>query len=410
MTSMRFSPQWKLFLAFFFLLLLLLLLVMPDRYLPTTGIPDPALHAAAFFVTGLLLAESLRGTFLPTMIMIAVAAAGEVLQFFSPGRNPDWIDLLAGLAGAFAGIALARVSDKLGRRGTAIVTGCLVPGVLVVGSTALPYQTRGATAEKASHPRHLAVNHGPDFASAAKVGFDLADIGSVSALNSVPSSAEAVLWVGNGFKGDCSWQLKDDELLAIIEKARGHPRFSGIYYIADEPIAKGCSDASARIAKRTALVHEHDPDGRTFITLATGSSNPEAFRDFAQSADLVGVVSYPCNVKNADSGCDWGKTRQRVQSALDAGIETARMVPVFQAFGQTCGSGDEWYRLPTPDETEKMFALWDELVPPDTRAFDMTYSWGRQERNACPALSDADGKNQPDLHSAYLRYFASITD
>lgn len=256
-------------------------------------------------------------------------------------------------------------------------------------------------------PLHYTVNHRKDFPEAMKIGFNLADVSSVAALDDLPDGAKGILWMRNGYNQTCSWQSDDAETAAIARAAHGHPKFSGIYFISDTPHPSICPDAPQRIAERTALIRENDPDGRTFIAVSGGHKFQEEFAQLAASADLIGVVVYPCNTKTPE--CDVEKITERVQRAFDAGIPVERLVPVFQAFGQDCSIAErKWYRLPTEDELNAILAKWDELLPPETRPFDMTYSWGEQEKHACPSLVTADGTDFPDLQKLYERYFASM--
>jgi hypothetical protein len=257
--------------------------------------------------------------------------------------------------------------------------------------------------------RHFAVNLGGQYADVVAVGFDLADIASASRLDDLPPGLRGVLWLGNGYNKSCAWRLDDAKVTAEVEAARDHPNFSGIYYISDEPHPKTCPDAPSRLAERTALIHSLDPAGRTFIVVQNGSNGSDEFRLLSGSADLIGVDPYPCNGRNAETGCDFGQVRDRLHAALAAGIGVERIVPVFQAFGQSCSDmKDPWYRLPTGQEMSLMLGIWDELVPPGRRAFDMTYSWLPQKGTSCPTLALADGGAWPNLRQVFSDYFARI--
>jgi hypothetical protein len=266
----------------------------------------------------------------------------------------------------------------------------------------------GAPGKLRVTPLHYTVNLRKQYTAAAALGFNLADVSSPLALNSLPPSMKGVYWMGNGYKRECRWRISDAEAREIIVAIRDHPNFSGVYRIADTPHPSVCPDAAAALARRTALVHSLDPDGKTFVVVVNGFNYPDEFRDLAHSADYIGVDPYPCNLKNVDTGCDLKKIRSRFQSAIDAGIEINRIVPVFQAFGQQCVQDNKaYYRLPSIAETEAMLALWDELVPVDQRPFDMTYSWGPQRRHSCPSLVMADGQDYPNLQQVFSRYFAN---
>lgn len=262
--------------------------------------------------------------------------------------------------------------------------------------------------EKGGGGRHLAMNLSGDYEGLAEAGFTLADVGWVGALDELPPGIRGVLWLGNGYNSKCSWRLGDAEIVAAVEAARDHPAFSGIYYIADEPHPETCPDAVEAMTARSALIRRHDPSGRTFMVVKNGATAQDEFLQLRNAADLIGVAPYPCNERNAETGCDLGALRKRIRAAFDAGIEPQRIVPVFQAFGQACTEQEtKYYRLPSEAETSRMLAVWDEMVPPDIRPLDMTYSWGSQPTTACPSLKMANGDGYPDLQGLYRDYFAA---
>ncbi|MGG5817788.1 hypothetical protein [Falsiroseomonas sp. HW251] len=261
-------------------------------------------------------------------------------------------------------------------------------------------------------PLHYAVNLRGEYARAASVGFNLADVSSPSALDLLPEGMKGLLWLRSGFNGrrnECAWRMDDADVRSMVVAVRGHPRFSGIYFIADEPHPSLCPEAPRRIAERSALIRYLHPGARTFIVVLNTSRYPDELAQLRDAADYVGIDPYPCNRKNAARGCDLRAMRERIEGALAAGIAPERLVPVFQAFGQSCSTAAPGYqRLPTEAEMRAMFDLWDELVPPARRPFDMTYSWGAQPRHACPTLAMADGREAPDLLAVFTRYFTLL--
>lgn len=286
------------------------------------------------------------------------------------------------------------------RRRRFVLAGLLA--VLFAGQALAPVR---ASAE----PLHYTVNLRKDYDRAAEIGFNLADVSSIPALEALPATMKGLYWMGNGYKRKCQWDVSDHELRKIVAAVRDHPKFSGIYRIADTPHPSVCPDAPVKIAERTALIHALDPRGKTFVVVVDGWNYPGEFELLGNSADYIGVDPYPCNVKNRIGGCDWEKLRDRIEGAIGAGIEVNRIVPVFQAFGQDCtNAARPYYRLPTVAETETLLAIWDELIPVRQRPFDMAYSWGMQPRHSCPSLKMADGAKYPDLQSVYARYFAKI--
>jgi hypothetical protein len=283
-------------------------------------------------------------------------------------------------------------------------------GLLVVSVT-LAVIVQAVATEQREH-LHLTVNLGGDYAGAASAGFNLADVSTQSALKALPEGMKGVYWLGNGYNLECSWRLSDTQITDFVLAVKDNPKFSGIYYISDEPHPAGCPDAPQRLADRTALVHSLDPRGRTFVVVLNGSSAPTEFAQMKDAADYIGVDPYPCNFRNERTGCSYAALRERIDQALAAGIPSTRIVPVFQTFGQACTSPrrkySPYYRLPTVAETESMLAIWDEKVPVTDRPFDMAYSWGKQPTVACPTLRMADGGSEPDLRSIYKRYFARM--
>lgn len=269
-----------------------------------------------------------------------------------------------------------------------------------------------AVAAEQGEPLHMTVNLDGDYTGAASVGFNLADVSTQIALRELPEGMKGVYWLGNGYNLECSWRLSDRHVTNIVMAIKDNPKFSGVYFISDEPHPAVCPDAPQRLAERSALIHSLDPRARTFTVVLNSSSAPTEFAQLKDSADYIGVDPYPCNFKNEGTGCNYAALRERIDQALAAGIPSTRIVPVLQTFGQICtssrGKYSPYYRLPTVVETEIMLGIWDEKVPVKDRPFDMAYSWGKQPTVACPTLQMADGVSQPDLRSFYKSYFARM--
>lgn len=300
----------------------------------------------------------------------------------------------ASTTGALSGYALGRIA-------------------LLMISVVLAATSQAVASEPRAH-WHLTVNLGGDYAGATSAGFNLADVGTLYALRMLPDGMKGVYWLGNGYNLECSWRLSDRQITDVITAIKDNPKFSGIYYISDEPHPAVCPDAPQRLAERTALIHSLDPRGRTFAIVLNGSSAPNEFAQLKDSVDYIGIDPYPCNIKNELTGCSYRALRERIDQALAAGIPSTRIVPVFQTFGQVCTSSSRkyspYYRMPTVAETEMMLAIWDEKVPVKDRPFDMAYSWGKQPTLACPTLQMADGDSHPDLRSVYKSYFTNMKD
>ena len=309
------------------------------------------------------------------------------------------------------------INDPTGRRAfdaatTAAVGGRALRWVgLLVTAVALGGVAQAIAAEPREH-LHFAVNLRGDYTGAASAGFNLADVSTQSALRALPEGMKGIYWLGNGYNLHCSWQLSDRQVTDAVMAVKDNPKFSGIYYISDEPHPALCLDAPPRLAERTALIHSLDPRGKTFVVVLNGSAAPTEFAQLKDAADYIGVDPYPCNVRNELAGCNYAALRERIDQALRAGVPSTRVVPVFQTFGQACTSSarnySPYYRLPTVAETETMLAIWDEKVPVKDRPFDMAYSGGKQPTVACPTLQMAEGSSQPNLRSFYTNYFARM--
>jgi len=294
---------------------------------------------------------------------------------------------------------------------TAVGGGSLGQIGLLVISVVLGVTGQAVATEQPEH-LHLTVNLVGDYTGAASAGFNLADVSTQSALRALPEGMKGVYWLGNGYNLECSWRLSDRQIGDLVLAIKDNPKFSGIYYISDEPHPAVCPDAPKRLAERSALIHSLDPRARTFAVVLNSSTAPTEFAQMKDSIDYIGVDPYPCNFRNELTGCSYAALRERIDQALAAGIPSSRIVPVFQTFGQVCISSrrkySPYYRLPTVVETEIMLGIWDEKVPVKDRPFDMAYSWGKQPAVACPTLQMADGGSQPDLRSFYKSYFARM--
>jgi len=304
------------------------------------------------------------------------------------------------------------IRRALGASAAAAVGGCALGRIgLLVISVVLAATGQAAATEQREH-LHLTVNLDGDYTGAAAAGFNLADVSSQSALNALPEGMKGVYWLGNGYNLKCSWRLSDRQISDTVRAIKDNPKFSGIYYISDEPHPAVCPDAPQRLAERSALIRSLDSRARTFAVVLNGSSAPTEFAQMKDSADYIGIDPYPCNFRNELTGCNYAALRERIDQALAAGIPSTSIVPVFQTFGQICTSSrrkySPYYRLPTVAETEIMLGIWDEKVSVKDRPFDMAYSWGKQPAVACPTLQMADGGSQPDLRSFYKSYFARM--
>jgi VanZ family protein len=86
---------------------------IPNHEFPSEieRLPDKALHALEYLPLGFLWARVVPGTargrfFLGWLAAVLFAVSDEIHQAFVPGRNADWLDVLADTAGSGLGALL----------------------------------------------------------------------------------------------------------------------------------------------------------------------------------------------------------------------------------------------------------------------------------------------------------------
>jgi hypothetical protein len=202
-------------------------------------------------------------------------------------------------------------------------------------------------------------------------GFNLADVSSVAAADSLPSGVKALIWLGNP-KG----------LTALFENtvnAAAHDAKVYGFYVADEP----ANSAIVNLAKEDAYIALHAPGKMSFI-VAENNGTPEhpsyAVTPSNTGADLIGLDPYPVRPQFA-GGIDLGVIDAAVHEAEAIGWSLKQIVPVYQAFG---GGGYSSWNMPTASQEWQILAEWGKLTP--RPGFDYAYSWGQQSGDS--ALSN----------------------
>ncbi|MFD0686137.1 hypothetical protein [Actinomadura fibrosa] len=296
------------------------------------------------------------------------------------------------------------MKTRLAAVAAAAATAGAAAGYLIAPSpgdaSARPAAAHSAAARSApGRPLHVALNMpAEDQARAARLGYDLFDVapdeGAVAAL---PAGGRALLWVGNSTCGD--FEIADtDDFAATVKRFAGNGRVYG-WYLSDEPNPDECPGIVEKIRRRADIVHRYAPGQKAFASLTDWPMRP--LRPSAAHLDLIGLDPYPCRAGR--SGCDLDVIDTMVGQAARAGFPRRMIVPVVQTFGQSCNDGERTWRLPGAAELRSILDRWDRLVP--SPAFDISYSWGRQDEWACPALADADGSGgRPDLQSVMKRH------
>lgn len=232
----------------------------------------------------------------------------------------------------------------------------------------------------------------------AKCAFNVADVSSVSVLNSLPAGVMGLVYIGYSSGG------ADSTFQSMVNPFIGNPRVLG-FYLADEPDITGTWGtyySPANLEAQSDYIHAHFQNAKTFIVLANqGSDSTPTFVAKDKNTGKVSAYTYsnthvdyfgldPYPIQSQFSTQLSSNSQQfittyitgYVSQAISSGITKATIIPVYQAFGNY--SGGDWV-LPTVTQQEQIFNAWAALVP--TPYFDYTYSWGTQDGDT--ALSDA---------------------
>ncbi len=210
----------------------------------------------------------------------------------------------------------------------------------------------------------------------AQAGFNLADVGSVGQLNSLPDGVKGLVWLD---KTDGVTQDFIDAVTPYI----GNPK-AFAFFLADEPDPTGQwgKQVSAENLKAESdWIHEHLPGAKTFITMMNLGShqNPgysNTYNPQNSHIDLYGIDPYP--VRSETSTPNYDMIDRTVAAVEASGVPHDQIVPVFQTFGggdYADGNGGK-YVMPTAAEEQQLLDHWAALLP--NPAFDYAYAWGSQ--------------------------------
>ncbi len=276
----------------------------------------------------------------------------------------------------------------------------LVPSLLCTGLLALTLAGGAATGQAAQSVRsgtgatttptartvlpppttgmHLVTNLHGAVEAPRKLGFTLFDTGSSpSVVGALPSGVKAMVWLGQKCPTPATAEFR-----ATVDRLASSPKVFG-YYLSDEPHIADCPGGPAALATRTAYIKKASAGRqKTFIVLSK-TEDYQPFRPYFSGVNMIGLDPYPCSVAHPD--CAPGKIDEKVKPALSIGIPRFRLVPVYQAFGQSAAA-DDYYRLPTADQMRTMLARWAALLP--NPPMDYTYGWGHQS-SSNPTLADS---------------------
>jgi hypothetical protein len=225
-------------------------------------------------------------------------------------------------------------------------------------------------------------------------GFNLADISSVSGLNSLPAGVKGLVWIGYCGGAVSTFQK-------MVSPFIGDAKLFG-FYLMDEPNLSICPVTNLKAEDD--WIHAHVPGAEAFAVLDNqGPATAPKFGWYTPAnsdLDVVGLDPYP--VRSELSSPDYNEIALRVTAAEAAGWLLRSLVPVYQTFGggtATDDAGGHWV-LPTAVQEDTILADWAAVVP--TPVFDYAFSWGSQTGDV--ALSQV-----PALQSIFLAKVQTLT-
>lgn len=209
-----------------------------------------------------------------------------------------------------------------------------------------------------------------------KVGFNVADVSSASALQSLPNGVTGLVWVGQCNGADTNFR-------SVVNGYIGKLNVLGFYLMDDaDPTGQwGPLCTAANLRAEADYIHANLPGDLAFIVPMNLSSSQSPLYEstYAQAnthLDAYGLDPYPCRTETG--GCDYSMINGYVAAAEKAGIPQAAIVPVYQTFGLGSWSDDGGgkYAVPTADQLTNILSVWAGLVP--SPPFDYAYSYGVQ--------------------------------
>ncbi len=222
-------------------------------------------------------------------------------------------------------------------------------------------------------------------------GFNLADVSSVGAVNSLPAGDKGLVWIGMGDGVTSAFQ-------SAVTPFIGNPKVAG-FYLYDEPDPTGQYGTlvtAANLKAESDWIHANDPGAKTFIVMMnlgtpTSPSYANTYNPANTDIDFFGLDPYPVRPQFSN-GVNYSVIPDAVTAAELAGIPASQIVPVYQAFG---GGGYTSYTLPTASQEQQILSTWGSVVP--NPAFDYAYSWGTQD-------GDTALVNSPALQSVFVAH------
>ncbi|HET9828699.1 MAG TPA: hypothetical protein VFQ11_09345 [Nocardioidaceae bacterium] len=276
-----------------------------------------------------------------------------------------------------------------------LVSAALVAVAIVVPAAAAPAQVAPTVSPAVVLPgpttgNHFVTNLHGEVQAPRSVGFTIFDTGaSVEQIAALPQGIRALVWLGQ----KCPTPA-DAAFRATVQRLATNPKVFG-YYLSDEPHVADCPGGATALASRASFVRAASAGTQVSFIVLSRVEDYVAFRPTVSRVSLVGLDPYPCSV--AHPTCAPSLIDEKVNAAV-ASFARSRIVPVYQAFGQSA-TASPYYNLPTTAQMSTMLARWTALVP--SPAMDYTYGWGHQG-SSNPTLIDSAA-----LQGVLRSYFAS---
>jgi hypothetical protein len=219
------------------------------------------------------------------------------------------------------------------------------------------------------------------------VGFNLADISSLSALNRLPEGVKGLVYMSSsiGCGGDTN------SFRSFVDPFRGNQKLWGFYLI-DEPYIKGYGGKPpclpANLLAETRYIKHEIPFAKTYIKMGNSDGqkapNYDDYTPGNTGVDAFGVGSYMCRSDfvgkpGMEDGCDFTMVDRYVDAA-EKHIPTANLVPTYQAFAgwRTEATGGV-FLMPTVDQEQKILTTWHKRLP--SPMMEYAYAWSCQEQS-----------------------------
>ena len=224
--------------------------------------------------------------------------------------------------------------------------------LLLIAAVTLTVGFSGSTSQPRADPssgnpiafgRGIYTTTGADYARIAELGFRTVIVNPTKdALEQIRSyGLTAMVYLGGYDRSSCTFGWSDAVVAQRVNLVKDHPA-SVMYYIADEPHTN-CPDVVQQIRARSQLVRSIDPTSRTAIA----EDRPEDVIALANTTDVMILSTYPCS---HSQGC--------VLSKIDAALDSARIAGVRHVWAAPQSFGDDYYRVPTPGELQRLIDRW----------------------------------------------------